>query len=162
MTFWRFNQFLCWRFVWWFMEIVEKIFELVDKKYKDQKDFAKDINISASAVSKWRNRNNKSFLKMLPEIAEALGVTVAELYGESAPAVLTDPMAGFDKNRDYLMLTKDKNGMNATVMVPKGNALPAEAVEVAEAYLALDTAGRNMVRRMLGLSDLQTQKEQTG
>lgn len=144
------------------MKLIEKIFELVDKKYKDQKDFAKEVNVSASTVSKWRNDDSKSYNHKLPEIAKALGVTVAELYGESAPAVLTDPMAGFDKNRDYLMLTKDKNGMNATVMVPKGNALPAEAVEVAEAYLALDTAGRNMVRRMLGLSDLQTQKEQTG
>lgn len=67
------------------MDIVDRLFALVDKKYKEQKDFAAEIGVSASKVSQWRMRNTASYKKYLPQIAAALGTTTEYLLtGEEA------------------------------------------------------------------------------
>lgn len=57
------------------MDEVERIFELVDRKYKEQKDFAHDVGVTPSIVSEWRRRKSASFTKRLPQIATILGVS---------------------------------------------------------------------------------------
>lgn len=57
------------------MDSVDRLFALVDKKYKEQKDFAAEIGITPSIVSQWRKRISKSFVKYLPQIAAALETT---------------------------------------------------------------------------------------
>lgn len=76
------------------MDTVSRIFELVDRQFKEQRDFAKAIGISSNIVSNWRCGRSGTYTKKLPVIANALGVSVEYLLtGEeqkSAPPVLTD------------------------------------------------------------------------
>ncbi len=75
------------------MDIVDRMFELIDAQYKEQRDFATAIGVDASHISRWRNRKTSSYQRRLPQIAEALGTTTEYLLtGEgpkkkSAPAV---------------------------------------------------------------------------
>lgn len=76
------------------MDTVSRIFELVDRQFKEQRDFAKAIGISSNIVSNWRCGRSGTYTKKLPVIANALGVSVEYLLtGEeqkSAPPVQTD------------------------------------------------------------------------
>lgn len=57
------------------MDAVDRLFALVDEKYKEQKDFAAEIGVSASKVSQWRKRITSSYTKHMPQISAALGTT---------------------------------------------------------------------------------------
>ena len=61
------------------MDTSDRIFELADKKYPEQRDFAAEIGIAPSVVSVWRNKKSESYMKRLPQIAEVLGTTVEYL-----------------------------------------------------------------------------------
>ena len=61
------------------MDIVDRMFELIDAQYKEQRDFATAIGVDASHISRWRNRKTSSYQRRLPQIAEALGTTVEYL-----------------------------------------------------------------------------------
>lgn len=67
------------------MDTVERIFELVDEKYAEQKDFAADIGVAPARVSEWRNRKSLSYNKYLPKIAVVLGTTTDYLVSGSGP-----------------------------------------------------------------------------
>lgn len=47
------------------METSNRIFELADKKYPEQRDFAAEIGVAPSVVSAWRN---KIFLNLTPSL----------------------------------------------------------------------------------------------
>lgn len=67
------------------MDAVDRIFELVDEKFKEQKEFAATIGINDKTVSAWRTRRAKSYTKYLPQIADVLGTTTEYLLtGEGA------------------------------------------------------------------------------
>ena len=69
------------------MDTVDRIFDLVDSKYKEQRDFAAHLGITPSMVSEWRRRKSASFNRRLPQIAEALGTTTEYLLtGKKEPA----------------------------------------------------------------------------
>lgn len=76
------------------MDTVIRIFELVDRQFKEQRDFAKAVGVSSTIVSNWRCGRSGTYTKYLPVIANALGVSVEYLLtGEeqkSAPPVPTD------------------------------------------------------------------------
>ena len=57
------------------MDAVDRIFALVDQKYKEHKAFAAEIGVLPQLVSAWRKRTSKSYTKYLPQIAAALGTT---------------------------------------------------------------------------------------
>lgn len=57
------------------MGTAERIFELVDRKYKEQRDFAKDLGVTASIVSEWRRGKSASYNKYIPQIAAVLGTS---------------------------------------------------------------------------------------
>lgn len=61
------------------MSIEKRIFELVDQKYKEQRDFAKDLNVAASVISAWRTSKSASYNKYLPQIAALLDTSVEYL-----------------------------------------------------------------------------------
>ena len=66
------------------MDIIDRIFELVDKQFKEQKDFASAVGVSDDTVSNWRRRASASCTKSkhLARIAEVLGTTTDYLnYG---------------------------------------------------------------------------------
>ena len=69
------------------MDIADRIFELVDKKYEEQRDFASEIGVGPSMVSAWKNGKSESYMKRLPKIAEVLNTSVEYLMnGEKNPA----------------------------------------------------------------------------
>ena len=66
------------------MDIIDRIFELVDKQFKEQKDFAAAVGVSDDTVSDWRRRKSASCTKSkhLTRIAEVLATTTDYLnYG---------------------------------------------------------------------------------
>ena len=67
------------------MDTVDRIFELVDEKFKEQKDFASVLGVPAPRVSEWRKRKSASFQRCLPQIAEALGTTTEYLLTGNGP-----------------------------------------------------------------------------
>ena len=59
-----------------------RIFELADKQFAEQQDFAIAIGKKPSVVSQWRMGRTKSYRSCLPKIAEVLGTTTDYLnYG---------------------------------------------------------------------------------
>lgn len=79
------------------MDTVDRIFDLVDSKYKEQRDFAEAIGVSASMVSQWRMGITKSYNRRLPQIAVALGTTTEYLLTGSGP-----------KSRDQIVMSGDE------------------------------------------------------
>lgn len=76
-----------------FVEVVptdaaERLFALVDAKYKEQKEFAAEIGVIPQRVSAWRKGTSKSFTKYLPQITAALGTTAEYILTgkENSPA----------------------------------------------------------------------------
>ena len=69
------------------MDIIDRIFELVDKQFKEQKDFAAAVGVSDDTVSDWRRRKSASCTKSkhLTRIAEVLGTTTEYLLTGNGP-----------------------------------------------------------------------------
>lgn len=67
------------------MDAVDRLFELVDQNFKEQKDFAAAIGVPPSRVSLWRKRKSASFQRCLPQIAEALGTTTEYVLTGNGP-----------------------------------------------------------------------------
>lgn len=67
------------------MDVVDRLFALVDEKYNEQKDFAAVIRVDPNLPSRWRNRKSQSYQKYLPQIAEALGTTTEYLLTGEGP-----------------------------------------------------------------------------
>ena len=61
------------------MDIVDRIFALVDELYSEQQQFAAKLGVVPSMVSAWRQRKSTSYNKRLPEIAKVLGTMVGYL-----------------------------------------------------------------------------------
>ena len=57
------------------MDAVDRIFALVEQKYKEQKAFAAEIGVAPSKVSEWKKRKAQSYTRCLPQIAAALDTT---------------------------------------------------------------------------------------
>lgn len=70
------------------MDAVDRLFALVDAKYKEQKDFAADIGVDPARISEWRNRRGKSYTKYLPRISAVLGTSADYILNgnENGPA----------------------------------------------------------------------------
>lgn len=87
------------------MDIVDRMFELVDVIYKEQQQFAKAIGVPAPRVSEWRKRKSASYSKkeMLPKIAEVLNTTT-----------------------EYLLTGEGPKQKSSQAPAPKGDGLTAE------------------------------------
>ena len=61
------------------MDTADRIFELVDKRYQEQRDFAADLGVGPTMVSAWRNKKSESYMKRLTQIAQLLNTTIEYL-----------------------------------------------------------------------------------
>lgn len=118
------------------MDTVDRIFELVDRKYSEQRFFAADLGTTASIVSQWRNRKSASFQKQLPQIAAILETTVEYLLTGSKP----DPVdAGTlsAEDKEILRQIHDRPGMRVMFsLTSKATDEDVErAAKIIEAYL---------------------------
>lgn len=89
------------------MDIVDRLFELVDRQFKEQKDFAALVGVHPARISEWRKRKNESYKKHLPQIAQVLGTTVDYLVN-GEPAAPTDVS---ESDRRILQVIHDKPGL---------------------------------------------------
>lgn len=76
------------------MDTVDRIFNLVDSKYKEQRDFAAQLGVTPSIVSEWRRRKSASFNRRLPQIAEVLGTTTEYLLTGAGAKTKAAPKGG--------------------------------------------------------------------
>ena len=67
------------------MDTIDRIFDLVDAQYKEQKDFAAALGILPQRVSEWRKRKSSSYRKYLPQIALVLDTTTEYLLTGEGP-----------------------------------------------------------------------------
>lgn len=74
--------------------IAVRIFQKVDEKYKEQKEFAADIGETPSIVSQWRNGISRSYKNRIAIIASTLDTTTEYLLtGEGPKKRGTRPLA---------------------------------------------------------------------
>ena len=73
------------------MDIVDRLFELVDKKFNEQQEFAALLGVDPTLPSRWRNRKSTSYQRRLPQIAEALGTTTEYMLTGNGPKKKTAP-----------------------------------------------------------------------
>ena len=89
------------------MDIVDRLFELADRQFKEQKDFADALGVDRAIPSRWRKRKSTSYQKHLPQIAQVLGTTVDYLVN-GEPAAPTDVS---ESDRRILQVIHDKPGL---------------------------------------------------
>ena len=73
------------------MDIVDRIFELVDEKFNEQKDFASALGVPAPRVSEWRKRKSASYQRCLAKIADVLDTTTEYLLTGDGPRIKPEP-----------------------------------------------------------------------
>lgn len=67
------------------MDLLTRIFELVDEAHMEQKQFASILGTTDKTVSAWRTGRSKSYTKYLPQIADSLGTTTEYLLTGNGP-----------------------------------------------------------------------------
>lgn len=72
------------------MDTISRVFELADKIYPEQQAFAAAVGVSPKTVSVWRTGRGKSYLKYLPQIAEALHTSVDYIVSGETPVPESD------------------------------------------------------------------------
>ena len=85
------------------MDTASLIFKILEKKGMEQKEFARQINVSEKIVSTWSTGRSKSYAKHLPKIAKVLDTTV-----------------------DYLLTGKESQEAPPTAELQLDSALAAE------------------------------------
>lgn len=80
------------------MDLLTRIFELLDEAHMEQKQFALTLGTTDKTVSAWRTGRSKSYTKYLPQIAEALGTTTEYLLTGSGPKKKTAPACVSDSD----------------------------------------------------------------
>lgn len=77
------------------MTVRDRIFDLMKKQRITQRQMAKAIGISEQSISGWKlegDKEIKSYMNFLPQIAEVLGVPVSVLVQDCDPEA--DPLDG--------------------------------------------------------------------
>lgn len=122
------------------MDIVDRMFDLIDAKYKDQKDFAKDIGVDPSHVSRWRNRKTTSFQRRLTKISETLGTTSEYLLTGEGPKKKTAPVTRSDLPKGAIPI--DPSAYHCIPILGRISAgLPLYAEQHIEGYTVTDLNG---------------------
>lgn len=114
------------------MDVVDRIFELVDERFNEQKAFAAVIGVDPNLPSRWRNRKSQSYQKYLPQIADALDTTTEYLLTGEGPKKRGIPR-------------------NAVIKISGRHQISESARDVAFAYDDASPELQAAVRRVLGL-----------
>lgn len=116
------------------MQPVERIFNLVDAKFKEQQEFAAAVGVSSDTASNWRRGVSKSYSKYIDKIASVLDTTVEYLLtGASAVA----PSGLSAEDAEILRQIHDRPGMRIMFsLTSKATDEDVEkAAKIIEAYL---------------------------
>lgn len=91
------------------MDTADRIFELVDQRFTEQKDFALALGVTPSIVSEWRRKKSASYQKHLPKIASLLATSVEYLLNGTPSTVDADQLSQEDS--EILRQIHDRPGM---------------------------------------------------
>lgn len=105
------------------MDIIDRLFELLELSEMSQQDFASRIGVKKNTITKWKNRELQSYTKYLPQITEALNTTT-----------------------EYLLTG---NGPKTKTPVSKMDTISPEEQRLLMAYRIADTRAKEMVRLAL-------------
>ena len=61
------------------IETREKILSLIDSEFDSDASFEREMGLASKTVNNWRRGRSSSYMKMLPTLADAFGVSVGEL-----------------------------------------------------------------------------------
>ena len=116
------------------MDAVDRIFELVDQRFSEQKDFAAALGVDPNLPSRWRNRKSKSYQKYLSQIASLLGTSTEYLLNGSRDF---DPANLSSEDEEILRQIHDRPGMRVMFsLTSKATDEDVEkAAKIIEAYL---------------------------
>ena len=90
------------------MDLLTRIFELLDEAHMEQKQFALVLGTTDKTVSAWRTGRSKSYTKYLPQIAEALGTTTEYLLTGEGPKKKSAPaVSDSDTRPDWLVMFQE-------------------------------------------------------
>lgn len=79
------------------MGLPERIFELADQKFNEQRLFAAAVGVTPSIVSEWRRGKSASYNKYLRKIADVLGTTTEYLLTGSRPEPVGSDLSAEDE-----------------------------------------------------------------
>ena len=79
------------------MGLSERIFELADQKFNEQRLFAAAVGVTPSMVSEWRRGKSASYNKHLKKIAEVLGTTTEYLLTGSQSSPVNRDLSAEDE-----------------------------------------------------------------
>ena len=57
----------------------EKILALIDTEFESDAAFERELGLASKTVNNWRRERSSSYMKMLPELADAFDVSIGEL-----------------------------------------------------------------------------------
>lgn len=116
------------------MDTVDRIFELVDQKYTEQRFFAADLGTTPSIISQWRTRKSASYQKHISKIAEVLGTSAEYLLNGSRDF---DPANLSSEDEEILRQIHDRPGLRVMFsLTSKATDEDVEkAAKIIEAYL---------------------------
>lgn len=160
------------------MDIVDRIFTIVDAKYREQREFAAALGIDPTIPSRWRKRKSTSYQKYLPQIATVLGTTTEYLltgdetyrYPESREAfekLVNSPEVQHEIKNVRLDSVVKKYGLKKEVLgallhdlnslytEPRQTDVPNSDTEaqLIAAYRRADERSRAIVRLTLGIDE---------
>ncbi len=99
------------------MEIVDKIFSVLDEKNYSQQFLADALGIDKSTLSAWKSGKTKSYMKYIDKICQLLDVSREWLMGKSKERESYAPVSKEDKRKannilhDLLLKTSKKEDM---------------------------------------------------
>ena len=100
-------------------EFGEKISELRKGKSLTQEALARELDVTAQAVSKWERGESMPDIALLPKLAEVLEVSIDSLFGkEQKPIVEYRPETKKDFDKMILRITVDDDGDRVKVNLP--------------------------------------------
>ena len=85
------------------MEVAMRIFQLLDQKKMEQKEFARLVGVSDDTASDWRRGRSKSYTKKIPQIASVLGTSVEYLLAGEKENPAPQMEDGIDENINRLL-----------------------------------------------------------
>ncbi len=112
------------------MDVVDRIFDLIEKKGIEQKEFAIAVGSHPSKVSEWKSRKSKSYQKRITQIATYLGTSVEYLMTgkEKEPTVPKDgePVNTITFNRNGKVIRKQYSKETWDTIIKMLDAIPED------------------------------------
>ena len=70
--------------------ICEQVRRYRTRRKIDQKELARQLNITANAVSNWEQGRSRPDVSLIPDLCRVLGISIYELYKEKDPHSFTE------------------------------------------------------------------------